>query len=537
MHQNSAIAPIFIQMKNSIQFVMCLLIVGISQLQAKVISGQDTLKYIQYIDQDSLQLRLRQFAVDNPMWLEKLVPVRYSLIRMGYNSVSGEYRRAQEAQAVKGLNFSSEGAVTIKDVRLWGRFNYNRSVEDSTRFAHQTRENTSTPWYFGSYGYNHYERTTYRIQARGQRSFAAGKYDLFGGFDYQVGSHFSNNDPRGSIDVIQFNSSLGGSLRIAPTWRIGLEGKYGYGQENVEIAYKNSNSASSAVESPYMNYIIRGYGWKVGDWLTEKSMFYQNDMQRLGGKLNFSWNSTFGDFYGNVAYQHEQQKYRQVLRNESRINELSLYNLNKLDYTLLWSLARGNRRYMASFVWSDQRGKDHVTESANAQNYVYQNDNGKLELSYLVAQKKWKQYYSASIGVLNEVRRDGGTGTALDYDQLNYGFSTTWTYCTSTNQEIEFGLGGFVRNTIGLSWSLPAINENVFHQYVFYHDLLYNRANLYGGNVKLGFKQRLQKGNFIHVVADYGYRKSDAFGELERTNLAPLGTDRKQFNLMLSYGF
>lgn len=113
MYKNSAIAPIFIQMKNSIQFVMCLLIVGISQLQAKVISGQDTLKYIQYIDQDSLQLRLRQFAVDNPMWLEKLVPVRYSLIRMGYNSVSGEYRRAQEAQAVKGLNFSSEGAVTI----------------------------------------------------------------------------------------------------------------------------------------------------------------------------------------------------------------------------------------------------------------------------------------------------------------------------------------------------------------------------------------------------------------------------------------
>ncbi len=524
-------------MKNYIQVTLCLFVGVLSQLPAKAIARQDTISYIQYIDQDSMQLRLRQFAIDNPMWLEKKVPQRYSLISMGYNSTSGDYHRAQDAQRVNMLNFSSEGAVTIKDVRLWGRFNYTRSVEDSTRFAHQTRENTSSPWYFGSYGYNHYERTTYRIQTRGQRYFADRKYAVFGGFDYQVANHFSNNDPRGSIRVAQLNGTLGGSMRIVKNVDIGLEGKYGYGQEDFEIAYKNGNSATSAVESPYMNYIIRGYGWKVSDWLLEQKMFYQNDMKRFGGKFYSSLNSSIGDFYGNVAYLREEQKYRQTLRNESRINELSQYNLNRLDYNLVWQLSTGNQTYMASIDWSSTRGKDQVTESGNAQNYVYQNDNGALNLSYMLATKKWRHYYGGKIGLLNEIRRDGGTGTSLDYEHLNYQLNGAWTYITAANQEIEFGLTGSLRQNIGTSWSLPLINENVFHQYVFYHDVLYNRANLYGGKVKLGFKQRLKKGNFIHLIADYNYQKAACLSDLNRENLAPIGTTRKQVNLMIAYGF
>lgn len=524
-------------MKNNIKLLIFLLSTGLLQLQASMSWAQDTLKYIQYVDQDTLQLRLRQFAVENPMWLEKMIPARYSQIYTSYQAISGDYRHAQDAQRVNQLNFNSEGSVTVKDVRLWGRFNYKRSVEDSTRFAHQTRENRSSPWYFGSYGFNHYERTTYRIQARGQRYFGYQKFAVFGGFDYQVGHHFSNNDPRGRINVTQLNAYLGSSTRIAQDWNLGLQGQYGYGQENVEIAYKNANSASSAVESPYMNYIIRGYGWKVSDWLSEQSMFYQNDMKRYGGKLYLSGKSVFGNFYGNIAYRKEQQKYRQTLRNQSRIKELSVYDLSTLDYQFLWDLTRGNHRYMALMVWSSERGKDHVIESGNAKNYVYQHDNGQLDFTYFVAKKKWRQQYTGTIGLSKEVRRDGGSETTMAYDHVPYALSAAWTYVTAAKHEIEFGLTGLGRQAIGSSWTLPLINENVFHRYVFYHDLLYNRANIYGGKVKLGYKQRLKRGNFIHFVADYGYSKAHGFGELDRTNLALIGTDRKQINLLLSYGF
>jgi hypothetical protein len=489
------------------------------------------------VQQDTIARRIREFTVDNPMWLEKSMSSRYSLIQLGYSQIKGEYRTAQDAQKIKNINFNSEGTVTIKDVRLWGRFAYNRSTEDSTRFAHQTRENPASPWYFGSYGYNHYERTNYLIQTRGQKYFADRKYSVFGGLDYHVGNHFSNNDPRGTIDAIQVNGSLGASMRIAPEWELGVEGKYGYGQEQVEIAYRNEQYALSAVESPYMNYIVRGYGWKVSDWLSENSMYYQNDMKRYGGKLYLSWEGHLGKFYGNIGYLQEEQRYRQTLRSESRINELSKFNLNQLSYQFLWNLKRENRTYMVSFNSLNHSGKDWVAESGHAQNYVYRKELHTLDLSYLVKKKKWHQLYEGRIAYNNEVRHDGGTETRLDYDRMDYALSTLLTYATARNQEVEFGVTAFAEKNMGTSWTLPLINENVFHQYVFYHDILYRQADVLGGSMRLGFTQRLRKNNFIKLVATYTYRKADQIGELDRINLAPLGRTREVGSLRLSYGF
>jgi len=489
------------------------------------------------VEQDTIARRIRAYTVDNPMWLEKSVESRYSLIQMGYSQVSGEYRTAQDAQKIKNINFNSEGAVTIKDIRLWGRFAYNRSTEDSTRFAHQTRENPASPWYFGSYGYNHYERTNYFIQTRGQKYFADRKYSVFGGLDYHVGNHFSNNDPRSTIDAIQVNGSLGASARISSGWELGLEGKYGYGQERVEIAYRNEQYALSAVESPYMNYIVRGYGWKVSDWLSERNMFYQNDMKRYGAKGYLSWGGDLGKFYGNIGYLQEVQHYRQTLRNDSRINELSKFNLDQLSYQLMWNLKRGNKTYLASFNSLNHSGKDWVTESGNAQNYVYRKERQTLDLSYLIKKNKWQQFYEANIGYTHEVRHDGGTETRLDYDRMDYALSTLLTHATTRNQEVEFGVTAFAEANMGTSWMLPLINENVFHQYVFYHDIRYHEADVWGGKLRLGFTQRLKKGNFIKLVGTYTYRKADLGSALDRVNLAPLGRTREVGSVRLSYGF
>ena len=489
------------------------------------------------VEQDTIERRIRQYTVDNPMWLEKSVSPSYSLIQLGYSQISGEYRAAQDAQKIKNINFNSEGAVTIKDVRLWGRFAYNRSTEDSTRFAHQTRENPASPWYFGSYGYNHYERTNYLIQTRGQKYFADRRYSVFGGLDYHVGNHFSNNDPRGTIDAIQVNGSLGGSTHIASEWELGAEGKYGYGQERVEIAYRNDQYALSAVESPFMNYIVRGYGWKVSDWLSEKNMYYQNDMKRYGAKFYLSWDGHLGKFYGNIGYLQEVQRYRQTLRNDSRINELSKFNLDQLSYQLLWNLKQANRTYLISFNSFIHSGKDRVIESGDAQNYVYRKKRHTLDFSYLIQNKKWQQLYEANIGYTNQLRHDGGTETRLDYDRLDYGLATLFTYATARNQEFEFGLTAFMERNLGAAWTLPVINENVFHQYVFYHDILYHQANMWGGKLRLGFMQRLRKSNYIKLTADYTYRKADQADALDRMNLAPLGRTREEGSLRLSYGF
>ena len=135
------------------------------------------------------------------------------------------------------------------------------------------------------------------------------------------------------------------------------------------------------------------------------------------------------------------------------------------------------------------------------------------------------------------MRHDGGTETRLDYDRLDYGLATLFTYATARNQEVEFGLTAVMERNLGAGWTLPVINENVFHQYVFYHDILYYQGNVWGGKLRLGFMQRLRKSNYIKLTADYTYRKSDQADALDRINLAPLGRTREEGSLRLSYGF
>lgn len=487
---------------------------------------------------DTLQRKLRYFSVDNPMWLEESVEAKHTLLQLNYGTQSGGYHRAQEAQKLRNMNFNSEGSVTVKDVRLWGRFQYSNVVEDSTRFGHQTRMNPSAPWYFASYGNNHYERTNYDMQFRGQRYFADRKYALFGGLDYRIGSHFSNNDPRSTIGLIQVNGQLGGSVALAKNIQLGVAGLYGYGQESYEIAYRNDHYASSTLITPYLNYVVRGYGWKVGQpWLMINDMSYQNDQSRYGANAYLSVDAGFGKLYARTGYEEELQQYSQVLRNQSRNNALDDYRLKKLNYELLWDLRRDNKRYMAHLKSANNRGKDKVIESGNAANYAYQYDAHSLNLSYQVLQQRWQQLYEARVGFTNEVRRDGGISATFDYSRLDLGLSSLFTYQLSAEQHIELGLSALYSQNTAMHWSLPAINENIFHQYVFYHDIIYNQADTWGGRVHLGYRQPLNNKNFLRLTADGGYTKAVNLPELNRTTLSRPETERYDMRITLAFGF
>ncbi|WP_115169889.1 DUF6850 family outer membrane beta-barrel protein [Sphingobacterium spiritivorum] len=488
----------------------------------------------QTTEADTVQRSLRYFSIESPMWLEEMTTSRFTQLSLQYTGTQGGFRAAQDAQKARHINFDSEGTITLQDVRLWGRFSYSNIQEDSTRFGHQTRHNPSAPLYFASYGFNHYERTLYTIQARGQRYWSDHKYSVFGGLDYKVGDHFSNNDPRGSIDEIRLDASLGGSIRVTKGIDLGTEALYGYGQENVEIAFKNENYNTSPVKSPYLNYMVRGYGWQVRDYLT--NMFYQNDYNHIGANLYVSAQTTAGKFYGKSGYRYDLQKYRQVLRSEQRINELNHYKLYTWSNQLMWFLAKENDSYTVKVNTDITDGKDFDIES-NINNYIYKREDYTASLAYSMRRTKWNQYYEVTTGWNAEKRHDGGSGTLLDYGIFNSSVSANYEYKLADKQSIELGLTGLLSRPTKTIWELPLINENVFHEYVFYHDILFRSAETWGGRARIAYKHPVYKHYTARISFEGGIIKASDFKILDRESLSVPTDRRTDFKMKLELTF
>ncbi len=485
---------------------------------------------------DTIKRHIRYFAIDNPMWLHESVEARYTQLHTQYGFAQGDYRQAQDAEKWRSTNVNSEGSITLKDVRLWGRFAYNRTLEDSTRFGHQTRQNPSAPFYFASYGNNHYVRTNYSIQARGQRYF--GRWSVFGGLDYRIGDHFSNNDPRGSIDVIQVNGQIGISRKLYDNVEIGLEARYGYGQESFEVGFKNENYVQSPAVTPFLNYAVIGYGWQTNDWLLARGLHYQNDMKRYGSQVYLSWSTDVGRFYSTAFYKKENHLYQQVLRNESRKNVLNEYAIDHVGAELLWNLHRERNTYLVELRSAMSSGKDRVVFMANGiNNLVYKYDTHSAKLAFTRDDRKWQFHYEGYAGLISETRQDGGSGTRLDYTRLSASLSSMATYITSKNQHIHLSVAGLLGRSLRTNWSVPEINENMFHRYVYFHDLSYFQANTMGTRLELGLRQPLRRQDFVRFLVSWQALSAHHMPNIERQTATVPGTSRQQFSLSLAYGF
>ncbi len=124
---------------------------------------------------------------------------------------------------------------------------------------HQSRWNADAPLYFGSLRKNKYNRETYKLDAGIQRAFFDAKLPISLGIDYRLGSHYSNNDPRGDIkDMnLQFELSAGHNL---PILSYHIAGIWGYGSERANVGYKNEKYTTNKEDPLYVNWMMNGFG-------------------------------------------------------------------------------------------------------------------------------------------------------------------------------------------------------------------------------------------------------------------------------------
>ncbi|RZK57539.1 MAG: hypothetical protein EOO87_02635 [Pedobacter sp.] len=141
---------------------------------------------------DSALIQLYNFSKENPFFIEKMMPQKFNNLSVTYEYNKGRYIPVQGASKTQALSLFSEGKTTLEKFNLYGSFKYVRATEDSTRWAHQSRLNTNTPYYFGSIKNNHYERSVYKINAAVSRAMIGDNLPISLGVDYRLGNHFSN---------------------------------------------------------------------------------------------------------------------------------------------------------------------------------------------------------------------------------------------------------------------------------------------------------------------------------------------------------
>lgn len=479
---------------------------------------------------DSASFAGYEFAKHSPFNIASLMPAKFSTIKLGENYIKGHLIAAQEATKITQTYLQTEGSTQLKSVNLWGSFKYEKTFEDSTMYNHQSRNNVSAPYYYGSPINVSYERALYNLSAMGEKKLIGKNLPLGIGADYRIGNHFSTNDPRGTIDDFQLNFIATLGYTFFDKLKIGGAYRYGYGQERVNVAYKNVSLSQNTLKPEYNNYLINGYG-EAYVFNTNRS--YRNDQIRNGvdGYLNFT-KSIMGDFYFTYSYIEEKQKFQRST--DEGFTYLNDYNLETNKLSLFWikKIANKNLSVLANYINTD--GKD-LNYTYNANNYLYNGNSSSLKANLSITSKNNIYNIFTSVNRNSEQRQDGLTGNDIKYNRLDLNAGLGFSRTTPKSNVWGLSLTGIYSLPLNDYFVVPLINAGQFTQRVIYFDYIYNTSTRIGGNLSADYSfkvfNQIQAG--LKVGATY-LSKSDV---KDNTFLYTPGKDRFSSNISLNLYF
>lgn len=511
-------------------------------------------------DRDSLQVSLRNklyvtdsmtnllynFYKNNPFYLNR-IPTGFNSINAGLNFDKGKFIQAQGSTKTQDYFFNTEGKATLKKTDLYGSFTYHKVFEDSTRWAHQTRQKNNMPLNFGSIRYNHYERSVYTFKVIAERNILSNNLPLNFNVDYRIGNHFSNNDPRGDLKDFQLNTSTTLAYRFGPL-KTGLSFIYGYGREEVNIGFKNDN-----VKPPDLaNWRNVGYGTSE-EFLS--NLDYTTLQDRKGLDLNFDFALPRQQhIFLKLAYLKSTDDFVILpVGTGSTLDPKRLldYDTETFEGNLFWKFNLKSKQFLLKLGYKDESGKDiyypkgHRTIPVPGEviykynNYLYDLQTADFKLM-ATHHGPNHSLFNAFIGgaYSQEGKQDGSSGNHVVYSRLGFNAGASLNKTTTTKKTYGIGINGTYSFSPSNTFIVPPINEKIFYNYVIYHDYLYYTAKYAGMGINGEYSFPAYKTLQASIKFNVNYIRS--LGEpspLDRVLLSAPGKDRFSSNLSLNLYF
>jgi len=480
---------------------------------------------------DSVEFTKLKFAATNPFYLVSLMPEKVSNAGFSYVFERGHFRAAQQASTLNKGNFFTEGSTTLGSIRLFGRLLYQKVIEDSTAFAHQSRSNPGTPYYYGSPANVHYDRTRYAFQAMAGKSLLDNTLEIAIGTRYKVGNHFSTNDPRGAIKEYQFDLNANVAYRLSEGIKMGMGFGHGYGRESVNIGYKNPRYYESSAFPVYYNHLVNGYR-EWDDAL--KVRMYDDKMVRNEAQFYIDLTTPhFGKLYLNGTFRKEKQHY--FYSSSDGFVPYSDYLPETITVNGLWLKELKSLTYGARLQFVKTDGKDYNL-NFGANNYLYNAMQSGIQVFVQKNAGKNLHYYTLSAGQHSEERTDGISGNNVFYNQLNItaGYSIKHAYAIRHHLGLDLH-GGW---QLPLNSSLQVVQDaGYFTQYVINRDYLYNTASALTGTFKIawGFPLFSSMKSEIGVTAAYQHKLNEK--TINRIIISSPGNNRFYSTMQLNLYF
>lgn len=481
---------------------------------------------------DSASYAGYNFAKTSPFYIKSLMPSKFNNLTATHSFEKGGLTLAQMPKKLSFTNFSTEGISQLQSVSIWGQFSYQRVVEDSVSFAHQTRNNIANPYYFGSQKSVSYQRALYNLKALASRNFINNNLPIGLGVDYRIGNHYSTNDPRGDIGDFQLNLIGTIGYHFTKQLSIGAGYRYGYGLEKVNVAYKNASLSQGSLIPEFNNYLISGYG-EPEIFNTRRT--FQNNSTRNGIDAYLTYNNdNFGNF--NLSYQSIKEKQDYNYRTSVGIEHFVNFNIVNEQYRLLWLKNLGKNSVSVELGYQTNTGDNYVLKYL-ANSYLFKNNNINAKAIYTLKQNQYIHNFVGSLSKYEEQKIDGIAGNNIQFNRLNYNLGYSINHTDKNSHNLGIGISGFYTQYLDSQFNVLLLNEGSFTKDVIYHDYAYNTAARYGGSLSANYNIPLFTQIHAGVKITSTYMRRGELQNINRTLTSVPGKDRFFNNISLNLYF
>jgi len=386
---------------------------------------------------------------------------------INYNYQNGHFRQAQQAEKTTIAALKSEGISTIDRFKLYGYFSFSRTWQDSLAFSQKGIEDAFTPYYFISGKAGHFERQQYLGGGLISYNLLKDKLYIGTGIDYSYNSSARSVDPRSLTTTYKIIFSPEISLKLKEH-HVGIGFIAGYGDEKVDVGYKNDDFSGSQLYPERISYLNYGYGY-----LENSTTDFIRRNTFTGLKLNYAGNFSSWNLSGKLNYLISKEDNQFVKERSINDETFGTFQLEVYQGSLILNKKVVEVNHQIAFHATQTNGDDNLAR-LKARNYTLTSTDLNLTYSHFKSKINNSNYLWYIKAIYKDFyQKDAAANHTLQYSYLNPQIGTIIYWKNLKNDLISTGVSLGSRLPIAAEVSVPATQVNSFTRGVAYPDYLY----------------------------------------------------------------